>query len=140
MPAKQITDKQSQAIRIFDPEQGSARTLVGEGGGTGAKTGLYAVRACLTPDRLEKRQNGRRFKEDGEPMFTLTSQDKHGVMLDDGRLVRIRKLTPKECFRLQGFPDEYFERAQFVNSDSQLYKQAGNAVTVNVVYEIAKRL
>lgn len=53
---------------------------------------------------------------------------------------RIRKLTPKECFRLQGFPDEYFERARAVNSDSQLYKQAGNSVTVNVVYEIAKRL
>lgn len=53
---------------------------------------------------------------------------------------RIRKLTPKECFRLQGFPDEYFERARAVNSDSQLYKQAGNSVTVNVVYEIAKKL
>lgn len=53
---------------------------------------------------------------------------------------RIRKLSPKECFRLQGFPDEYFERARAVNSDTQLYKQAGNSVTVNVVYEIAKRL
>ena len=48
----------------------------------------------LTPDRTEKRQNG-----------------------------RIRKLTPKECFRLQGFPDEYFERAAAVNSNTQLYKQ-----------------
>lgn len=54
--------------------------------------------------------------------------------------IRIRKLTPKECFRLQGFPDEYFERAASVCSDSQLYKQAGNSVTVNVIYEIAKRL
>ena len=53
---------------------------------------------------------------------------------------RIRKLTPKECFRLQGFPDEYFERAKEVNSNSQLYKQAGNSVTVNVIYEIARRL
>src|SRR5699024_3374393 len=51
----------------------------------------------------------------------------------------IRKLTPKECWRLQGFPDELFEKANQVNSDAQLYKQAGNAVTVNVVYEIAKR-
>lgn len=59
------------------------------------------------------------------------------VVLDDGR---IRKLTPRECFRLQGFPDEYFDRAASVNSDSQLYKQAGNSVTVNVIYEIAKRL
>ena len=54
--------------------------------------------------------------------------------------IRIRKLTPKECFRLQGWPDEYFEKAAFVNSDSQLYKQAGNGVTVNVINEIAKRL
>lgn len=98
------------------------------------------VKACITPDRLQKRQNGRRFKEDGEPMFTITAQDKHGVLLDDGTEVRIRKLTPKECFRLQGFPDEYFDKAQAVNSDSQLYKQAGNSVTVNVIYEIAKRL
>lgn len=52
----------------------------------------------------------------------------------------IRRLTPKECFRLQGFPDEYFERAAAVNSDRQLYKQAGNSVTVNVIYEIARRL
>lgn len=57
-----------------------------------------------------------------------------------GKRVSVRKLTPKECFRLQGFPDEYFERAASVNNDSQLYKQAGNSVTVNVIYEIAKRL
>lgn len=54
--------------------------------------------------------------------------------------IAIRKLTPKECFRLQGWTDDYFEKAAFVNSDSQLYKQAGNGVTVNVVYEIAKRM
>lgn len=58
----------------------------------------------------------------------------------DNSKIRIRKLTPRECFRLQGFPDEYFDRAASVNSDSQLYKQAGNSVTVNVIYEIAKRL
>lgn len=50
--------------------------------------------------------------------------------------VAIRKLTPKECFRLQGWTDDYFEKAEFVNSDSQLYKQAGNGVTVNVVQAI----
>lgn len=53
---------------------------------------------------------------------------------------KIRKLTPKECFRLQGISDEMFEKARFVNSDSQLYKQAGNACTVPVIYEIAKRM
>ena len=129
----------------------------------------------LTPDRVEKRQNGHRFKNDGDPMFTLTAQDRHGVavggiytnssekfqrgMLDgesrtikasqhDAGVVlnsdngfRIRKLTPKECWRLQGFPDWAFERAKSAGvSDSQLYKQAGNSVTVNVIESIAKKL
>lgn len=218
----------------------------------------------LTPDRAEKRQNGRRFKEDGEPMFTLTSQDRHGVAIDplgvlrnvrteygkeirkdyeSGKLnisrheflaneikedgiantlstvqkddqlavkvaeatkqgysecrvgidavnlsvpgsktrrgrvgkevantldtncnqgifvkvsdelivyavwyekyqcyITIRKLTPRECFRLQGWSDDYFEKAQFVNSDSQLYKQAGNGVTVTVIEAIARKM
>lgn len=218
----------------------------------------------LTPDRIEKRQNGRRFKEDGEPMFTLTGQDRHGVAIDplgvlrnvrteygkeirkdyeSGKLdisrhdflasevredgitntlstvqkdnqlavkvseatkqgyaecrvgvdtvnlsvpgsktrrgrvgkeiantldtscnqgifvqvseeltvyavwyekyqcyIAIRKLTPKECFRLQGWSDDYFEKAQFVNSDSQLYKQAGNGVTVTVIEAIARKM
>lgn len=211
----------------------------------------------LTPDRAEKRQNGRRFKEDGEPMFTLTSQDRHGVATsipvsmsrnvieneinvahclntNDSRkffgknqkgnaviecvadksdvtvkvaeatkqgysecrvgidtvnlsvpgsktrrervgkeiantldtscnqgifvqvseeltvyavwhekyqcYIAIRKLTPRECFRLQGWSDDYFEKAQFVNSDNQLYKQAGNGVTVTVIEAMARKM
>lgn len=235
----------------------------------------------LTPDRVEKRQNGRRFKEDGDPMFTLTAQDRHGVAVKEatkqgfaianlgdsinlsvpnsktrrGRVgkqvaqtldtscnkavivqkprgynkggehevaptlssnswhennllklgglytntsenhqrgvlpglsrtlksqnhdagifdgIRIRKLTPRECWRLQGFPDWAFDKATFGHvipsilkarlvrrtmtqkewklyqritrhqqmSNSQLYKQAGNSVTVPVIYEIARR-
>lgn len=54
--------------------------------------------------------------------------------------IAIRKLTPKECFRLQGWSDDYFEKAQFVNSDSQLYKQAGNGVTVTVIKAIAEKM
>lgn len=53
---------------------------------------------------------------------------------------RIRKLTPLECWRLQGWDDEDFYKARAVNSDSQLYKQAGNGVTVNVIEAIANRL
>lgn len=91
----------------------------------------------LTPERLEKRQNGIRMKDDGEPMFTLTGVDRHGVVIGDGaKNVKIRRLTPKECFRIQGFPDDLFEKARGVNSDAQLYKQAGNAITVNVAYAI----
>ena len=62
------------------------------------------------------------------------------IALPIGKNYKIRKLTPRECWRLQGFPDELFDKAQTVNSNSQLYKQAGNSVTVNVIEEIAKRL
>lgn len=54
--------------------------------------------------------------------------------------IAIRKLTPRECFRLQGWSDDYFEKAQFVNFDSQLYKQAGNGVTVTVIETIARKM
>ena len=54
--------------------------------------------------------------------------------------LRIRKLTPKECWRLMGFDDEDFEKAEKVNSNTQLYKQAGNSIVVNVLVEIFKNL
>lgn len=201
------------------------------------------VMPVLTPDRIIKRQNGRRFKTLGEPAFTLTAQDQHGIIVfgelegsgreqsnriysekglaptlttmqgggqepkiaivgnvnpskrgmngevysseglaptlttnkGEGQKVaiiqkargynkggkhdiaptlsssswqennllqkgnfRIRKLTPRECWRLQGFPDWAFDRAAEVNSNSQLYKQSGNSVTENVIWKIAK--
>ena len=99
------------------------------------------VKACITPDRIEKRQNGRRFKEDGEPMFTLTKQDIHGVFIQDGEEYVIRKLTPKECMRLQGVPDEYTDRLiQAGISDSQIYKAAGDGLSVPIAKEIGERI
>lgn len=235
-------------------------TLTPNTGSSTERNGQKVVLPVLTPDRTEKRQNGRRFKENGDPAFTLTSEDRHEVAIEvegnympsghsagnvisrggvsptvmenrgtvsavtvrvkeatkqgyavarggqdsinlsmpesrtrrgrvgvgmantldcgceqgvaievDGKTIKeehpgmfvelssgaivyavwypkyecyvaIRKLTPRECFRLQGWEDEYFERAELVNSDSQLYKQAGNGVTVNVVEVIGKRL
>ena len=53
---------------------------------------------------------------------------------------KIRRLTPLECWRLQGFTDEEFYKAQKVNSDTQLYKQAGNSITVNVMTEILRKI
>lgn len=206
----------------------------------------------MNPDIANKKQNGRRIKENDEPMFTLTAQDRHGVGVGvrytkdgfhlyrndkkkssiqgthitypDGNVnclstthvpmtmekigiidpqgrntkevtlkdtcptlrsethgnlpdvcidvsgetpkqgdgiyvempegftvyavwyekyqcyIAIRKLTPKECFRLQGWTDDYFEKATFVNADSQLYKQAGNGVTVSVIQAIGGRM
>jgi DNA (cytosine-5)-methyltransferase 1 len=108
---------------------GITRSLkASEGSGNKPKV----VIPVLTPDRVNKRQNGRRFKEDGDPAFTLTAQDRHGVY--DG--MKIRRLTPVECERLQGFPDNWTAGV----SDTQRYKQLGNAVTVNVVEELVKRL
>lgn len=164
----EITQGVADAQRIYDGN-GLARTLKGEAGGQGGKTGLYAVKVlkpygstggtcglsitenktgiaapCAARDykgiSAEKRQNGRRIKEPGEPSFTLTAQDRHGVALL-GDNVRIRRLTPRECWRLQGFPDEYFDKAKAAGiSDTQLYKQAGNGVTVNVARAIGERL
>jgi len=70
---------------------------------------------------------------------TIRSMDSGG----DKKVIenmRIRKLTPKECWRLQGYPDGAFDKAKEVNSDSQLYKQAGNSVTTNVISAIGNRL
>ena len=63
-------------------------------------------------------------------MYTLTAQDKHGVWW----MGVIRRLTPRECFRLQGFTDEQFDKVVAIGlKDGQLYKLAGNAVSVPVI-------
>ena len=291
-------DKGFNGRHIVHTPSGVCRTLIGCSQGTGSGNEPKLAIPVLTPDRAEKRQNGRRFKENGEDMFTLTAQDRHGVAItpmgvlrtirsDYGKAIRkdyesgklnlsrheftekevrtdnitntldsvqkdnllalqissstgvdisgnkilgmtnvshclnandqrkvfgakqertlamniidtpaatdtdsvtsalkvigglqehqqrrddkispcltsamgmgggqipivwyekyncnvtIRKLTPRECFRLQGWTDDYFEKAAFVNSDSQLYKQAGNGVTVNVVQAIGEAI
>ena len=172
-----VIGKDSEATRVYDTT--CARTIK-DGGGMGAKTELYEVKPVLTPNRANKRQNGRRFKEDGEDMFTLTSQDQHGVHIKEatkkgyaiaekgdsinlsqpksktrrGRVGKgvaqtldtgmqqytiqsgIRRLTPTECERLQGFPDGWTEG----QSDTQRYKQMGNAVSVPVVKAVMEKL
>lgn len=190
-----------QISRCLVSKYNAGITRFGESSGVlecrACKRQCVEVRAVLTPDRKNKRQEGRRFKEEGKTGFTLTGIDHHGVMLMEcpyrggipireatkqgyvlarhgdginlsypnsrlsrGRVgkqcaqtlltegnmgvvvyCRIRRLTPKECFRLQAFEDCLFERAKAAGvSDAQLYKQAGNAVTVNIVYEIGMRL
>ena len=164
-----LNGRNSQRDRVYS-DDGLAPTISTKpGGNTEPKIAI----PVLTPDRAEKRQNGRRFKDNGEPMFTLTRADIHGVAIEptgfncvpnrtcsQGIFVQvseeltiyavwyekyqcyiaIRKLTPRECFRLQGWSDDYFNKAQFVNSDSQLYKQAGNGVTVTVIEVIARKM
>lgn len=164
------TDKEPnpQAGRVYDAS-GIAPTLSTCQGGN--RMPMIAI-PVLTPTREKKRQNGRRFREQGDPMFTLTTVDQHGVMVFDKGRYRIRKLTPLECFRLQGWTDEYFYRAKYGDkelakelagkypngmpisvvekyepiqkkqgtSDSQLYKEAGNGVTVTLIEAVGKEL
>ena len=163
-----------QGQRVYSTE-GASTCLTSQGGGWGAKTGLYFVdmnpnpvvtsearcitarylagisnrrgehsgvlmsdaRAVLTPERENVRQQGRRMKEPGEPMFTLTAQDKHGVVCGDW----VRRLMPLECFRLQGFADEQFQTLVDAGiPEAQLYKMAGNSVTTNVVTAVGLKL
>ena len=98
------------------------------------------IRPVLTPDRIEKQQNGRRFKDDGEESFTLTSIDRHGVAIGEYPRYRIRKLTPKECLRLQSVPPHYIDALLTEFSDSRCYKFAGNGLTTNVIKAICERL
>ena len=85
----------------------------------------------ITPDREVVRQQGLRVKAPNEAMFTLTVTDVQGV-IEKG--CRIRKLMPIECWRLQGFTDEQFRKAEATGlKDGRLYKMAGNAVSVPVI-------
>jgi len=68
---------------------------------------------------------------------TLDTNSSHGVVTMCGR---IRRLTPRECFRLQGFTDDQIDKLLAISSDAQSYKQAGNAVTVNVVHALGLKL
>ena len=125
----------SQGNRIYYIHEKSV-ALCGEAGGKGAKTGLYLF-GCITPDRVEKRQNGQRFSE-GNKFYTLTAQDKHGVLIEG----YIRKLTPIECERLQTLPDGYTDGvvAGKPISDNQRYKMLGNGWTVDVIAHIFRYL
>ena len=182
-----------QSYRVYDPS-GIATTLVGEGGGLGAKTGLYLIDQSLTGPKLTEEarcltarytagatkrtamnsgvlevqpiltqgikvrngtKQGYQLAEVGDSVdlsypssltrrarvgrgiaHNLSCSCQMGAVVWNGRVVKIRRLTPKECFRLQGFSDDLFEKAKAINSDAQLYKQAGNGVTVPVVYAI----
>ena len=94
-------------------------------------------RAILTPEKASVRQRGRRYKEPNEPMFALTVCDRHGII----RHGRVRRLMPIECWRLQGFTDEQFNKAVAIGlKDGHLYKMAGNAVSVPVISAIGRRL
>lgn len=130
----ELTSGQSQGNRVYDPN-GLSVTINANGGGLGAKTGLYLV--DNEPVALDEQNNY--IRKDG-CVGTLTtdgSSPKHNNRIIEK--YRIRKLTPKECWRLMGFDDAAFDRAKATGmSDTQLYKQAGNSIVVNVLVKIFK--
>lgn len=91
------------------------------------------------PDSTTRRG---RVQEGGNVSPTLTAAgDVHKIENSTPpKKYRIRKLTPRECWRLMGFTDKEFEAAESVNSNTQLYKQAGNSIVVNVLEEIFKEI
>jgi|TARA_Y100000034_G_C6886949_1_gene407340 DNA (cytosine-5)-methyltransferase 1 len=115
--------------RVYNPE-GIATNLNAKGGGLGAKTGLYAFSSSQRKHGVEAR-----IKE-GEANTLTGCSNSNKSMNFVIEKTRIRRLTPVECERLQGFPDDWIEGL----SDTQRYKCMGNTVTVNVVQAIGEKL
>ena len=125
--------------RVYDAN-GIARTIK-DGGGGGAKTGWYKVEdpeLNIIGNVFESGgQAGKIYNIDSiSPTVSGQRVNSQGYL----NTSRIRRLTPLECFRLQAFGDEFFHKAKSVNSDTQLYKQAGNSITVTVLESIIKNL
>ena len=115
----------------------TARQDSGVGNHKGENSGVLVIEEpipVMTPSKEKVRAQGRRFKNPDDPAFTITVTDCNGVVYNGV----IRKLMPIECWRLQGFTAEQFNKVKAVcMSNEQLYKQAGNAVTVNVISDLA---
>ncbi|MCL1995147.1 MAG: DNA (cytosine-5-)-methyltransferase [Defluviitaleaceae bacterium] len=160
----------AQGYRVYDTD-GLSATLISNGGGVGAKTGLYFVGMCK---QSKVTQNARaiisRYNagitnhkdlNSGvlEVFIDLCEQSKttqhartitanyRNVMSNFGRKSsgllqngRIRRLTPRECLRLQGFEETQIDKILTITSDHQAYRQAGNAVTVNVITAIGQKI
>lgn len=124
--------KNPQVGRIYDPD-GYSPTLNTCGGGSHEPKILQV--GNVNPSG--KGMNGNVFSEDGLAP-TLTTNKGEGNKILTG--IRIRKLSPKECFRLMGFSDSAYEAASKVVSNSQLYKQSGNSIVVDVLYYILVEL
>lgn len=141
-PSPDGTLKNSQAMRLYDPE-GKSVNLTAQGGGLGAKTGLYTLEVPIYAEATEWDENGKPIKSksyaDGKeyPVYEvkdgqITIKDKtYPIKLKDGFYI-IRKLTVLECMRLQTVPEWY----EFPVSDSQAYKMLGNGWTVDVIVHI----
>ena len=149
-----------QGSRVYSAD-GPSKTLTARPDGAG--TGLYAVGCGKNGQALdaalmikEATKSGKKAARPGDSVdlsfsgfntrrgrvgrgiaHTLSTSSTQGVVTGS---LRIRRLTPRECFRLQGFSEEQIDKLLSIDSDTQSYKQAGNAVTVNVVHALGLRL
>lgn len=128
--------------RVYDPN-GIAPTLETTLGGpcvlikNGTKKGYLE---CESDDGINTgflESNTRRGRVQKQVSPTLACNDAAATLTTD---ICIRKLTPLECWRLMGFSDEAFRKAEAVNSNTQLYKQAGNSIVVDVLEAIFTNL
>ena len=125
------------SINLEQPNSKTRRGRVGKGVANTLTTSCN--QGVLEPKIIDDQGRLKESYKQHDVVPTLRAQT-HGnpPKLYDG--FRVRKLTEKECWRLQGFPDSAFRKAKQVVSNSQLYKQAGNSVTVNVIAAIAEKL
>ena len=118
-------------VRVYD--DGIVPTVTARyGTGGGNVPAIYPISGNMIGRADHNGPNGKGFGNETDSMFTLTSTDKHAVATD----IEVRRLTPMECERLQGFPDNWTEG----QADSSRYKQMGNAVAVPVASWIVERL
>ena len=130
-------------------EQPNSKTRRGRVGKQVAQTLTTSPQQCVVVrENVTAAAVRGRYNEDGkteqqvevsarEYANTITSVQKDSLISSE---MCIRKLTPKECFRLMGFDDADYEKAASVNSNTQLYKQAGNSIVVPVVQHIMSQL
>lgn len=154
IPKNKHREKIPQACRVYETN-GISSTVSSVSGGLGAKTGLYGIDVINRNDI--KHQRSRVYNPIGH-IGALTATDykeppkvfqpieidetmyPNVCKLKNNRVITVRKLTPRECFRLQGFTDEQFDRIPAEISDTQRYRQAGNSVTVPLVKEIGESI
>ncbi len=134
-----VTGRQPKSTEVFPTIDGHYWKGISNNQGRGA---IKSVKPVLDVSRLHKSPNGRMIKDDDDPVYTITAQDRHGVQIDSEFETRIRKLTPLECERLQGLPDgwtEFYSDGKRV-PDSERYERCGRTITIPVVEAIGRKL
>lgn len=131
--------------RVYDPDYISPTITAMGGGHQEVKIAEPRIGAICgrNPDDPSDRRGGipaQQRLEIGaeEASNTITTVQKDNMVVEPG--IRVRKLTPRECWRLMGFTDEDYDKASQVVSKSQLYRQAGNSIVVNVLMAIFKEM